>query len=330
MRLTGFTFRTTFTVAVSFVAFSASPEAGQNSEGEARSSAESVVGKHFAARDKLKSGQFSATGTIIDTSVAVRPVDVLVDLFCAFDWNAGSFRFDRLHTPRSGIEVDPNNTATIIRGGQRSVTPDAVTYHQHGQSFITIRKPPRQALSWNRPFDIRIAGTAHSHGFNVNTSFEKIRAAYESVPFKSAVAEANGIVRVEWIVNSPQSGRPSFIRSISFDRSKGNWPVQFQFRIFKKFAPVSPDRPDGIVWSEVRESQTIELTEVDKVWVPKTLTRVGNGGLTTHKLKLKWQSVNKPLERKVFTHEGFPLKGISRVIDKRTGRSVTVREFNKE
>ena len=309
-----------------------SPVKGEDEIGVARF----VLAGHVDGRLKLKSGSFSAIGTLEERAPDWGELRGAVEVFCAFDFPEGKLRFDRNEPARGNSDPDaavvgPRDWVQVEQGGQFARTSDAVTVRPGSHNIISVLPSSRKAPSWVRPFDVRALGTAHKHDVDAGTPFTTIVDVYQRQAIDTVVEHPEGMFRIDWVVYSPQSARQAFNRSVWFDAKKDYAAVKMEFRVFRGFEPQeSENSPKHIRWSEVRERQDIQMTRVKDVWVPDHVTLTSSGGQKTEVLKFSWIAVNEPISDALFGADGFPMEGVEIVVDSRLGRNIVTKAILPE
>lgn len=270
---------------LAFALCSPAQSIGDNDPAQAASrvSSQKILTGHFAGRLKLKTGVFRATGRLQHSTPGGAVTSGPVEIFCAFDFPAGKLRFDRTE-PRRNVavpdaDVEPRELAQHLQGGQYARTPEAVTVQPLNHNIISVLPPERRPPGWARAFDIRTVGLAHQHDLDWETPFSRVVSVYEQQPAQPISEEESGLVRIDWMVRSPNSDTPSFFRSVWFDPVKDNWPVRFQLRSFAGFLPAAaPNGERHSRWSEIIQTQEIDLVRIQDQWVPGSITMTSRSG----------------------------------------------------
>lgn len=253
-----------------------------------------------AGREKLYRGQFRAHGHFRDRDRQLS--NTSSDVFSAFDYRSGNFRFDR----RSGTG----------HGGQFARTPEAVSVFATYGDTAAILPPGERAPSWCKPFDARAVGLAYRHDFEHAASMEEILGHFTRHPGKLA-SESNGVVELVWEVPLLPQGKHK--RVLVCDSRKDYIPVQL--------TTWNSGDKDGKIGSSDWNVQVVPI-EINGVWVPAEVTIKEKD--RSEYYKLNWESVNQPLDDSVFSIDGFNLSGARIVTDSRLGPTIVVKKLGTE
>jgi hypothetical protein len=248
------------------------------------------------SRDRLTSGVFRASGTEyraggLGSPNAGEPVKV----FCAFDYKANLFRFDRdmpflignRHSRRP-FKVD-REKGMYVRTPEYSLDwtteqPDQVFRRAPGA------KPPALAI----PFDVRCLGLAYTGTLTHDVSFRERYQGFSESRIVAAVDEGGGACRVTWEAKK----FPGTFETVWFDQRQGYSPIRIELRA-------------GSPSASLLQLGETTWRQIMGVWVPRTFLGEdydGKGKVESKmELAFEWESVNQPAAEILFTTGGMGL-----------------------
>jgi len=271
------------------------------------------------SRDRLTSGVFRATGREQRIGRSGSPeMDSPVEFFCAFDYEADLFRFER-DVPAIRRNPEKEEKARVEREkGLYIRTPKYSLHWTHEQSDMVKRqnvdaKPPRPAT----PFDVRSLGLAFS--LDVHVSFPKQTRALSEDEVVEVAEEAQGICRVLW-----ETDQPGTFVTAWFDQQQGHSPIRVEVRVGDLAdLPAAPLQRAKTTW-----------TNISDVWVPRTFLSQYfdiDGELRSKvEVAFQWESVNEPVPEKLFTAAGMGLPPETRLVSYETGKPVVLGSVGSE
>lgn len=254
-----------------------------------------------AERESLVTGVFEAEEKF-------RPVEGPAydsKLFCAFDYAAKKFRFDR-------IKTNPDDPTAAPQGGYYVATPESVVYRQARNDVVAIR-PADFQTAISDPFDFRVLGLALWPDMVRNTGFQEIYDIYTSPRLKPTQVIGEG--ETFRIIRIYQSACRK--REIIVDGSKGFWPVRFSLS--------GRDSMESEEWHAPEMDNDLSVEQIGEAWVPSKFHMQHRGD--TLDIMFHWKSLNEPIPAETFTYESFNLQGTRAVVDGRLGQPVVVKEL---
>jgi len=273
-------------------------------------------------REKLKRGAYHARGTRLDVSPERGRTTFAVEIFGAFDFDAGLRRFDR-----SEIQTDPKPgpppdlTKPVVEvfdrlGGKWIMTPSKnfLWNDWPGMPQIAITKPGLLKVSAISPFDVRCLGLLNWNRYDIgDLEIDEILRSWAEMKVEEVIVEPNGFHRFSGTGGPNQAVR----RTVWLDESKGFAPVRMEVYT-KQPGGGGAYRTDPVFAS------ALTWVKISDVWLPKTYHNemsMGNGTIgETYDLTLEWDNVNQPLPQELFTAEGLSAPKGTYVTETRLGR----------
>lgn len=269
--------------------------------------------------DRIRSGVVRVQGRKLDDDPKGGRLEGEIRLFIAFDQEHGLFRFDRTEPgraePRPGDPPTPPGTAPSRSfGGKFARTPEGTIYRLDGDASInmgTLQKDPPAVVS---PFDPRAIGLYYYSDFERNVPLDTVIKSWDRGDAIEVVREADGLYRLRRVDEGPISSRTT----IWLDTERGYTPIRLE----------TNDKKTGSDdWSDAITLSQTTYQKLGNVWVPKTYhidDRQFHPRLLAYDLVFEWESVNEPVDPKLFTVEGFDAPKGTYVVDRRIGRPIAV------
>ncbi len=288
--------------------------------------ADFVVAGIKDSRDRLKSGVFRARGRLDESARSEYPVDGEIDIFCAFDFDKGALRFDRLEPTwwapaKSSRAAGEPQAAKLVQDGGRLVhLRDRRVQWRVREKTAWIRGAQEKARSITRPFDIRVIGLMNWAGLDFGVSWQDTLRFVQSLPHHAA-AETDSIYRLV-LVDQENEARLALL----LDAKKGFSAVRLE-------QWEGPANSTGD-WGEPTEVGETSWAKKNGVWVPTAFYQeVRRPVRKRRELSIEWESVNEPVDEALFTWQGMGLPEGTLVVDERLGKpikvaAVGVREFS--
>jgi hypothetical protein len=250
-----------------------------------------------ANRQMLHRGAFRAHGVHKSQgSTQASRLEGNVEILCAFDYAAGTFRFDRLEPARliSGDKVRDR------MGGKLYRTPKETVIWPDGAPAAGVHPPDHPNDGVIKPFDVRAVGLYLGGSLDAGTPFEEMWRHFSVQKYETISEERKGLFQLKYVAKS--TVRDSHV-TLWIDEGAGFAPVRFETR--------HPDRMNPGKWLEPSWISQSSWSSINGVWVPKTYrTEVSFPGQLTrsYDLAFEWEAVNQPLNQALFTKEGLELK----------------------
>jgi hypothetical protein len=213
-----------------------------------------------------------------------------VDIFCAFDFSSGRFRFDRSEPARlrdrntlvdAKIEGPAGSWRAVEQRNQFIQTKKARTFFKAGEKAVSVEPLTSTRTSEASPFDIRCLGMGLFIDLLQFCPYEELEAAYAKDIPESIVQEDKDLTRVTWRTKSHEI-------TMWVSEAKGFSPCRLELREKKKTKGTGKS---GWILAETSE---VSWQEVSNTWVPKTF-RVqvfASSRPRMYELALEWESVN--------------------------------------
>jgi hypothetical protein len=273
----------------------------------------------LAERQKLHSGEFVVSGTKSSKFPAMPELDnsARVMISCAFD--ESRIRWDNLE---SGIVMESPLTSrrpgvleqTFVRTPQRSVI-----WAQGMGSNQIVLLPPNARLEPLLFFDVRALGLMTCEDLNRSDGrkVETTIAALKKRPRDGSVDLSD----------------PRYVQLVFLTELQG-WSNELRYwlRPDQGFAPVrleastrNLDSPEGS--RRISERTETSWERIDDVWLPVKLEITRPQKFSDDRLawKIRWRSVNKPIDDARFDWKDFGAPETVRVTDRTTGQVVVIR-----
>jgi hypothetical protein len=268
------------------------------------------------ARDKLRSGVFRAWGHLDESARPEYPLEGDIEIFCAFDFDNGFLRFDRLEpmwwapAASSGAKGASDAAKVVQDGGKFVALPDRCVQWRTREKMVWIRRAQEKPTSITRPFDIRVLGLTNWAGLDFGVSWQDA-LRYIQAPPHDALAET----KVYRLVRVDQENGSRF--DFFLDGEKGFSPVRLEQR----------ERPPNSTgdWGEPSEVDEVTWAQKNGLWVPTSFYQeVRRPVRKRRELRIQWESVNEPVDEALFTWEGLGLPKGTLVVDERLGKPIKV------
>lgn len=189
-----------------------------------------------------------------------------------------------------GVTSDGKEWVTVEVGGIVVNTPEYSLFKSCSARHVDRLPPGGVGYTDVREIDVRILGITDWMLFDMGKDFNYCLDAFEKgYPGRSAVSEANGVNHFTFNI------RDSIRLELWIDELRGMTPIRMVRTELKE---------------ENRESSRSECTweQVKDVWVPTSFmirSAQKSGSSQELALTLDWESVNEPLDAKVFTAAGL-------------------------
>ena len=253
------------------------------------------------SRQRLVSGVCRIRGTRrqIDESRTTEEAD---DLFCAFDFPEGLYRFDRLAPDEDGI----------TEGGRSIRTPEHI-YYTYGINSEHIGGVMRDRVNSDTvghiaPFDIRRVGLFNFVGPYWTTTFDDFCQGLRKGKLIDLSEEGQDVYRLTWAYEKAEVETTLWL-----DSTKGYSWIRYE-----------------VASQQVDSEKTVIDTSWDRihgVWVP-TAMRLANdhwdGSRDEAEWTIEWESVNEPVDENYFALSSFAPERRVAVFSKELGKPVVV------
>ncbi len=264
-----------------------------------------------SSREKLHSGEARAHWTW-----NTKKYKETADWRLYFDYDKGLSRVDR----------------RVINNGHRSIrvdTPDESIIYVPVSGVISRHPPGAPAVAHGYVFDVRTTGLAALISIKGNAAtWPRFLAMLERDGRPTLHTEADGTLCVTWrdmrVVDTPDGKFcERFGHSFWVDSKKGFTPVRATF-----FSGASPDPAvDGSKISTIVET---EWTEMQGIMVPRGCRWQLPLSEQSAELIFEWESVNGPLDEKLFTPEGLGAPKGTLIVNTRLGEDAIESTIGEE
>jgi len=274
-------------------------------------------------RERLKRGVYHARGTKLVERPATDPVTYDVEIFGAFDFEAGLRRFDRSETPMGSggrpkrEETKPGVVSQngVIAKWIMTPTKNIRWEDTPGLQSVAISAPGLLQGTQLAPFDVRCLGLTNWNNYSRgDLELDEILRTWTEMKIVEVVAGPGGLHRFTG-THGPDQGAK---RTVWLDESKGFAPIRME--VYTKVP-----RGNGAFEVEPMFASALTWAEISGAWIPKTYhneRNVGGGKIRDiYDLVLDWESVNQEVPSKYFTTEGMDLKKGMHVYETRLNRS---------
>lgn len=258
------------------------------------------------SRQRLKTGVCVVQGRKVEIEPAYGRLEGTVQLFIAFDHEAGLTRFDRTEPIRvapDGRRVPLPQTGWVVGTeiGKYVKTPDrSLTWINDDpknttKGAVVIRRPEAAPYKQASPFDIRIVGVGNMILYEKNRQLDALFAGLKSRAEEARVQQLDSsLTRLVF---------PSEIAEtrIDFDESRQFVPVRCEVYEFGR---------DRMLAAKPSFESTTEWVKVSGVWVPAGLKlryEINPKQEISYDLTFDWQRVNVPLPADLFQPRGMDL-----------------------
>lgn len=292
-------------------------------------------------RELLRSGVFTANGSLVRGVPTEDYIAGEMQIYCAFDFERGLFRFERKEPERKSVEVD---AAFLKRMEENALTSEEIAQLRtrsaaQGQHYVTAKyiETPKSTVHWRsgsprmvtvhkidqralgiqntKAFDVRNLGLAMSLNLENLTPYEKLIAAYDKYQIVEARMVSDTQRLISWVFGADRSLKITLL----IDVTQGFSPVRLEFS----------EQANDEKWGQPNLWNDLTWVRVSSVWVPKTYSFESRNGLPSvdsYKLDFTWESVNEKLPDKMFSAEGLEESKESFVMDVRLGvdKAITV------
>lgn len=256
-------------------------------------------------REELKSGVFHGQGLVVDGGKAYE-----WNMYCAFDFPRERFRVEQF-TPQplrtsSGItKAGFVRTSDLrLQYGMGGALEGSVCIFGSGQEI------PDMLSHELKPFDVRTLGWAIPSAIDKGTSLDEMCRVLKGYPVQASIHEDDeGIVRLVWSTTEPG---PTYRQTLWINISEGYAPIRHEM------GWVSDDR--AAIPLDATCLATWQLHS--DVYVPVSFTSEAAG--RKYEMAIEWESVNQPVDERLFTKEHLGLDPNTVVIDYRLGEPVMV------
>lgn len=283
--------------------------------------------------ERWRSGEFRIAGHL-EISDERSPIDGPVEIYSAFNVEAGLLRFERKEpiwlAPAQGSKESQDANAPLRlgqRGGKFVATPEKNIIWRLDGHFASVARAGRMNEPVIVPFEIFLIG---------GQSWDGMDSAYYQYPDwkaciekwrSSPVAEAaveDGLIRLTWIHEGDEKSRVDDRQDLWFSPNQGFCPVKYSLKLRSL-----KNKRD---WSDVKPRESSETNWANKgdVWVP-TYCRQEVFGSTpkSRELQFEWLSVNQPIDDERFTLEGLEYPQQREHVDHRLGKPVSVQPIER-
>lgn len=282
---------------------------------------------------RWRSGEYRVTGHL-EISDDQSPISGPMEIYSAFNVEAGSLRFDRKEpiwiAPAQGSE-EAKNANTPLRMGQQGgkfvSTPDKNIVWRLDGHFASVARPGRTNEPVIRPFEIFLVGGQSWDGmesaFYRDPDWKASIEMWRSSPVAEAAVE-EGLIRLTWIHAGDEKSRVDDRQDLWFSPDQGFCPVKYLLKLRSL-----KNKRD---WSEVKPRELTETNWAKKgdVWAP-TYCRQEVFGSTpkSRELQFEWLSVNQPVDENHFTLAGLEYPQQREHVDHRLGKPVSVQPIER-
>jgi len=290
-------------------------------------------------REKLKSGVYTASGTLKRTDQQGSKVEGDCKFFCGFDNVARKVRFDSSEPRKVGMIINDGKGQPDTLAGppkqmpvekkmarvpgqtaswQTPVLPEAPKTAS-GQPLVSqmpIFLDREDAQTAEEPIDVRAVGLL-LWGDLHKYSLLQILPAYtsEEQGIDEIVEETDrpDVTRIVATFGKKRDG----LRKLWIDTRNGFTPIRLE--VYRQTSQGWAKQPAH--WSEVKWANK------SGVWVPMEWTLVAETPqyFDRYDLKFTWELVNEPPPERLFSYEDFGAPNGTRVVDQRLGPQTTVK-----
>ncbi len=269
------------------------------------------------SRERLRTGEFRCTGTVIDDDPTFGRLEGAVEIYGAFDFDAAKYRFDRTEDerqPKPGQKYfrgrDDWQVGKI--GGKFVKTTERSIVWLNGEEAVVIRaaepasRPPRQV----RPFDIRLVGIIGSVDIDqflrMPEALGYLQKQFAATATVKVTRPSADYVRVELSDAAPA------IEQIDFDEKIGYLPVR-QEQHEPKY---------GVTSRAITEWERVAGVGVPKKW--QLTTGAKPGRVRSFDLNFTWVKVNEPIAPETFMTRGMGAPEGADIVSVEMGKNLSL------
>ncbi len=305
------------------------PRAIRGSEGDdPRKMLTFLVAGLKTERQRLLQGVFRVDGVEIREDPApVGKLEGPVEMFGAFNFDEGCYRFDR-RAPSWNWTLKGQEKELLDRKICR--TPELSLHYNSRYSRLEIHAPdvvdPQTLLVTDGYLDVRCVGI-----YNFGQLFKSLElgAVYDKFlnlgGLENCVEDGDGVFRVDW--TPVQEAHVTWW----IDTRHGFTPIRLEMR--RRIPELGE-----IEWRAPHQTHEVTWKEIDDVWVPSSYrvffqTRVPSRKPSeppdhkytlghrkfTYRYTFEWESVNETVDERYFDYEEFDLPDGTYVADARSG-----------
>ncbi len=325
-------------------------------DGDPQKLAQFVLSGYKDGRDRLRSGVFRAEGRVVKQPKQGQGIEGDVEIFAAFDYEKGLFRFDRTepvilnipgikHLPPSDPTskrqaptksiLDPSIKSQLyetkqigkwIRTPSQSIrwVPPWKFGDMRSASGVGILAPDETPIREASPFDVRTLGLLYWHDLTVGRSFEAMLGFLQARSYVDSVAESKGLYRIRSRQTNGPDGPMSITSTSWFDETKGFAPTRLELRDPRVAGTAG--RPDDLI-----TTSEVGYEQISGAWVP-TSYRIEDHTTEdklSYEFTLRWESVNQPVPPVYFTVEGLEAPKGTFVTDTRLGKPIMLSKLGE-
>jgi len=284
-------------------------------------------------RERLRSGEFLATGTVRILDAKLGELHGDVELYSAFDHDRELLRFDRKQPVRRTLltDFDGNGMPPLSPDDWRSeeweargvFLRDSVTgWHSTVPSTIQVMSNESADIAkLVRPFDVRILGLSVGNAIDTGGTFQQCRDALERRTITGVVADTEHIYRLDMTAGK----RGLMTYSIWIDERQGFSPVRMEARWSRgsshSVSSSVPVSTVATVWQRLGDT-----------WVPESLSATDSANTVestlVYDLAFTWIAVNESPKEEVLTANALAAGHPARVINTTGGPPVVTEVLN--
>ena len=272
------------------------------------------------ARSRLSTGVFRAHGLESESGSDHGDFSAEVEIFCAFDFVEGMFRFDRSRPTKPSSMAKRQYPDAPDRKQERTTEelrivkyiekPEHCILWSNRTPQMVFRKTLEdRPVAFVRPFDVRSLGTILIVDVANFLRLEEICTYLFEQELIEATMEESGLYRLVWEFGP--SG--SLVRTIWLNPTEGYTPVRLELR----------SKP-----GELKQRSEVTWVEIGATWVPDTFMieqRKPDDTLKRIELAFDWESVNGQISQELFTEAGLDLPPKkTQIISKELGKPVVL------
>lgn len=247
-----------------------------------------------------------------------------VEIFCAFDRDAGLFRFDRAEPQL--FESAPDEPIqhvqlqmTFIRTRDASI--HAVNgWYEAANWEVHIRPSTDAPSEYVQPISLQAIGLGLWNDVHNFKPMSELLANFHERELAMFEEEEHGLYQLKQLLTHPDGNQSEVL--FWFSESQGYLPIESQLA----FAGML-----GQEFPEPIETARVTWSRINDVWVPQSLSMLQRvpsrkaGRVSSYELFFDWEGVNGSVPAHLFTHDALELPPGTKVFDHRLGRKILLK-----
>lgn len=304
-------------LGIQAIALQAVPPARDDAQQQARQALAALV----ESRSQIRSGVFRVSGHL-DDSAEPDGITGGIEIYSAFDFNAGKIRFDRLEpcaipAAASFTSTDADGSTRALQGGRFARTPEQSIYWGERMPVAVIMPANAKIPESIKPFDVRLVGwlggDESDRSFETGPSWSDLVEEARELNYQCIQDNDETLCHLSRICRGHKDSHIEMKVDLWLDPQAGFSPVRQELRI--RDGERAGDWP-----TEFGSRTLVNWTRVNEVWVPVSVLQESFVGPPRRReLNFEWVAVNQQVDPSLFTLEGLGYPDNMELIDTRSG-----------